>query len=260
MTSKERLLIALDRGKPDRLPVTVHQWQTYHLDTYLDGISDLEAFEMFGMDAAIQYTQEFGQHWLRTADFSRFSTPEWRDEVTVISDEPDYRVYQHTVTTPEGTLTYRTEGNRATTWITEYMVKRDEDINLIRKYMPVPDFDPEPVLELYDRIGDKGILRVAVWGDQAGCWQHAAANLVDVQDLIFACYDKPEWVHELLSILLEKKLRYIETMQGGKFDLIETGGGAASSTVISPQFHQEFCLPYDRKIHDALTDRIASFS
>ncbi|MGB4411568.1 MAG: uroporphyrinogen decarboxylase family protein, partial [Atribacterales bacterium] len=60
------------------------------------------------------------------------------------------------------------------------------------------------------------------------------------------------WVHELLQILLEKKLQFIETMKGAKFDLVETGGGSASSTLISPQIHEEFCLPYDRKIHDAL--------
>jgi uroporphyrinogen-III decarboxylase len=41
-------------------------------------------------------------------------------------------------------------------------------------------------------------------------------------------------------------------MKGSKFDLIETGGGAASSTLISPKIHEEFCLPYDRKLHDAL--------
>lgn len=41
-------------------------------------------------------------------------------------------------------------------------------------------------------------------------------------------------------------------MKGAKFDLVETGGGAASSTVISPAFHKEFCLPYDRRMHDAL--------
>ncbi len=40
MTSKERMLSALHREKPDRLPVSVHQWQPYHLDIYLDGISD----------------------------------------------------------------------------------------------------------------------------------------------------------------------------------------------------------------------------
>jgi uroporphyrinogen-III decarboxylase len=41
-------------------------------------------------------------------------------------------------------------------------------------------------------------------------------------------------------------------MAGARFDLVETGGGSASSTVISPKLHAEFCLPYDRRMHDAL--------
>ena len=37
-----------------------------------------------------------------------------------------------------------------------------------------------------------------------------------------------------------------------KFDLIELGGGAGSSTVISPAMFDEFCLPYDRRVVQAL--------
>jgi len=94
-----------------------------------------------------------------------------------------------------------------------------------------------------------------VWGDQAGCWQHACC-LKDVSELIMAYYDKPDWVHSLLKILLDKKLQFVEGMKGAKFDLIETGGGAASrpraglsaSTLISPKIHEEFCLPYEKEI------------
>ena len=251
MTSKERMLCALERGKPDRLPVSVHQWQPYHLDEYLGGISAQEAFEKFGMDAQIQYFQDMGQFWLVGADFSKFSSAQWRDQVEIISDDPDNRVLHHIVETPEGTLTYKTAGDRTTTWITEYLIKRDEDIDLIRKYMPVPDLDPKPVNALYDQIGDRGILRGFVWGDQAGCWQHACC-LTDINDLLPRCFAQPDWVHALLNILLDKKLKFIESMKGAKFDLVETGGGAGSSTLISPQLHEQFCLPYDRKLHDAL--------
>ena len=255
-------MCALERGRADRLPVSVHQWQPYHLEKYLGGISDIEAFEKFGMDAQIQYFAEMGQFWMTKGDFSKASpgpaashqgqaTSDWRDEVQVINDDPDDRIVRHTIVTPEGTLTYKTGGNQKTTWITEYIIKRDEDIELIRKYMPVPELDPKPVSELYDEIGGRGILRGFVWGDQAGCWQHACC-LKDVSEMIMGCYDKPDWVHALLQILLEKKLRFIEGMKGAKFDLIETGGGAASSTLISPKIHEEFCLPYDRKLHDAL--------
>ncbi len=253
MTSKERILCALTRGKPDRLPVSVHQWQGYHLDTYLDGMSDLDAFARFGMDAQIQYFEEMGQFWLVNADFEKASTDTWRDDVTIVRNDPDDRVFHHTIHTPEGTLTYKTAGDRKTTWITEYLIKQDEDIELIRKYMPVPQLDHAPVAAAYDRVGDRGILRGFVWGDQAGCWQHACC-LADVNDLIVRCLTQPDWVHALLAILLEKKLQFVESMKGAKFDLIETGGGAGSSTLISPDMHKEFCLPYDRKVHDALHD------
>ncbi|MCF7937665.1 MAG: uroporphyrinogen decarboxylase family protein [Spirochaetales bacterium] len=253
MNSKERLLAALHREKPDRLPATIHQWQGYHLDTYMGGISDLEAFEEVGLDAQIQYFADMGQFWLVDADFTKINTPQWRDEPEIINDDPDDRRTRHVITTPEKVLTYETAGNSKTTWITKYLIEEDEDIELIRKYMPVPPLDPKPIEDLYDDIGDRGILRGFVWGDQAGCWQHAAC-LIDISELIFAAIDKPDWVHRLLNILLEKKLRFIEGMKGVKFDLIETGGGSASTTLISPAFHEEFCMPYARKMHDALHD------
>ncbi len=61
MVPKERLMTALCKEKPDRLPVSVHQWQAFHLDNYLNGISALEAFQKFGMDAQIQYFGDDGQ-------------------------------------------------------------------------------------------------------------------------------------------------------------------------------------------------------
>ncbi|NUQ60920.1 MAG: hypothetical protein HUU20_00420 [Pirellulales bacterium] len=251
MTSKERMLTALKREKPDRLPVSVHQWQQYHLDRFLGGITPLEAFQRFRMDAQIQYFESMGQFWLVDADFSRFSTDRWIDDARIVNADPDNRIVHHTIRTPAGELTYKTAGNRMTTWITEYLVKRDDDIERIARYMPVPPLDLRPIAEVYDQVGDRGILRGFVWGDQAGCWQHACC-LMDVNQLILKCIDQPDWVHRFLAILLEKKLRFVESMRGAKFDLVETGGGAASSTVVSPKLHTEFCLPYDRKLHDAL--------
>lgn len=252
MTSKERMMRALHGEKPDRLPVTVHQWQQYHLDRYMGGISPLQAFRATGMDAALQCFEAMGQFWLPNAEQHMSQTPQWREEIEVLSADPDNRLLCHTIHTPKGDLTYRTAGNRATTWITEYLIKRHEDLELIERYMPVARLDHKPVAEAYDQLGDAGILRGFVWGDQAGCWQHACC-LMDVQRLILECYDNPDWVHRLLRALLDRKLRFIEeSLSGAKFDLIETGGGSASDTVISPALHREFCLPYDRQIHDAL--------
>jgi hypothetical protein len=251
MTSKERMMLAISGEKPDRLPASVHQWQSFHLDKHMGGKSDLEAFLAVGLDAQIQYFEEMDQFWVVGNDLEKSKTKNWEDNIKVIDSSPDHRIAHHVIHTPDGTLTYKTKGDRKTTWITEYLIKRDEDIDLIRKYMPVPQLDLDPISMKYDEVGDSGILRGFVWGDQAGCWQHAAC-LYNVSDLIMATFDKPEWVHELLQILLEKKLQFIDSMRGAKLDLVETGGGAGSSTVISPTIFQEFCLPYDRQLHAAL--------
>jgi uroporphyrinogen decarboxylase len=251
MNSKERMMCAINGEKPDRMPVTVHQWQGYHLDTYMNGITPLEAFRQVGMDAAIQYFADMGQFWLVDADFAKFSTPDWKDEVIMVNKDPENRVYHHRIITPGGELTYKSAGNLKTTWITEFLIKKDDDLELLRKYMPVPMLDKAPLEKVYNEVGDEGIVRGFVWGDQAGCWQHAAC-LMDINELIIKTMTDPSWVHSFMEILLEKKLRFIESMKGAKFDLVETGGGSASSTLVSPDLHREFCMPYDKRMHDAL--------
>ncbi len=252
MTPKERMLLALECKKPDRLPATIHQWQQYHLDEYMGGCDALEAFRSTGMDASIQYFEAMGQFWVPDAEKHALQTEQWRDEMTVVDSNPDKKVVHHRIVTPEGELTYKTGGNRTTTWVTEYLIKRHEDVELIERYMPVASLDKQAIAAEYERIGEAGILRGFVWGDQAGCWQHACC-LMDVQELIIETFENPAWVHRLLETLLQKKLRFIEeSLAGARFDLVETGGGASSDTVISPKLHAEFCMPYDRRMHRAL--------
>jgi uroporphyrinogen decarboxylase len=252
MTSKERMLRALNREKPDRLPVTIHQWQDYHLQRHMGGKSALAAFQWCGLDASIQYCEPGGEFWAPCVEGVVQHTPHWSERVRIDHSDPENRLAHHTLDTPEGTLTYATGANPMTVWVTEHLLKRPDDLELIRKFMPVPRLNHRRITAAYNELGDAGILRGSIWGDQAGCWQHACC-LMDTQELILKATDDPAWVHALLKILLEKKLRFIEeSLRGARFDLIETGGGAGSDTVISPKMHAEFCLPYDRELHRAL--------
>lgn len=240
MTSKERMICAIERGIPDRLPVTIHQWQPYHLQKYMNGMSDIEANRACGLDASINVFEVTGE-----------DSDTWKVSSTR-SEGDGYYVTHYVIDTPEGQLTTSTGTNPMTTWVMEHLIKNEEDIQLIRKYRPVPKLNKKLVLDTYDELGEDGILRTFIWGKQGGCWQDAC-ELYGVENLIFQTYDDPDWVHELLSILLEQKLAYIEeNLPGMPFDLVETGGGASSNTVISPAIHEEFCLPYDQKMHDAL--------
>ena len=53
MTSRERMLTALDNKRPDRLPCQVHGWMDYYLKTYLGGADWYEANRRLGFDYAI---------------------------------------------------------------------------------------------------------------------------------------------------------------------------------------------------------------
>lgn len=236
MKAKERMLIALNRGIPDRVPATIHQWQPFHLQKFMNGKTDIQAFNEVELDAAITCTPLINAP---SADWNIITKT--RESVT------DY-----TIETPEGNLTWQSGSNEFTSWVTGHLVKKCEDIYLIKKYMPVPRLNKEFLSKYYDELGDGGIIRTFINGYQGGCWQDAC-ELYGAENLIYKAYDDPGWVHEFLDILLEKKLRFIyEYMAGARVDLVETGGGASSSTLISPEIHSEFCLPYDRKIHDAL--------
>jgi len=241
LTPRRRLLTALDRGTPDRLPASVHQWQPFHLDRYLGGVSDIDAFRRFGLDASV-------------ARFPLIDrpVPDWEISVRSLdAPEGDWRS-EVTVTTPSGVLSNIVGGNPVTAWQVTHLVKRPEDLEIIDRHMPVPRLDKEQLRADVSAIGEDGIVRGFVWGDQGGCWQHAACLMGSVE-LIMAAADDPAWVHEFLGSLWRKKERFIqESLDGAVFDAIETGGGAGSSTVISPKYHREFCLPYDRRMHDLL--------
>jgi len=237
VTSKERMLIALAGGRPDRLPATIHQWQDYHLGTFMGGMTDVEAFRDVGLDAAITR--------------SPFLTPEtasWR----VKTSTPAPGRTRHEIETPDGQLSFETEANEYTSWITEHLIKNDSDVDLFAAHSPRIGLDKEALRRDYDALGDGGIMRMFIIGHQGGCWQDAC-EMYGTEKLIMATFDKPDWVQHFLEVLLEKKLAFIfDHLKGAAVDLVETGGGAASSTVISPAIHETFCLPFDWKMHDAL--------
>jgi hypothetical protein len=207
----------------------------------MGGMRDIDAFREVGLDAAITFSP-----------FERMESADWR--VSHRRRETEYVEVSTQIETPGGTLTCRHDSSPYTTWVADHLIKRDEDIYLYEKYGPRHRLDNHALSDYYDEVGEDGIMRMFIIGYQGGCWQDAC-ELVGTENMILATFDKPDWVHELLRILLEEKLRFIyDEMKGARVDLVETGGGASSNTVISPSIHSEFCVPYDRKLHDALHD------
>ena len=139
-------------------------------------------------------------------------------------------------------------------WITRHPIQTEADFEIWNEYMPLPiQVDWTPVIEAKKKIGDRGIVRGSFFDfGQGSPWQSFSGYLYDVEQAIYQSFDNPDWLHYCMQSMLDKKLKVIERAGKFEYDLVETGGGGGSSTVISPAMHREYCLPYDIQQHEAI--------
>ncbi len=258
MTSKERLLTALARGVPDRLPVTTHHLMRYFLDTYMGGMGELEFFDYFGLDAITwvvphrpdtEHGEFFDPHHTTPGflESRRIASAEWRVEAEDVPHSR-YVTTRYRFVTPKGQLTMMVQSNEHTTWVSEHLIKAKHDIDLIGEFVTAPKCDVETVNRAAEAFGSRGLVRghiccFDIFG-QPGTWQDACC-LVGTQRMIMETFDDPAWVHTLLKILHRRKRIFVQSLQGARYDLLELGGGDASTTVISPTIFENFVAPYD---------------
>ncbi|AKJ63654.1 uroporphyrinogen decarboxylase family protein [Kiritimatiella glycovorans] len=241
MTSRERMLRALANEKPDRLPCQVHGWMDYYLETYLGGCDWFEAYARFDMDYAIYVSPEY--------TYDERDLANWRIERTrPVRDDDGNETWRETIVTPGGSLHQAFGRNAFTQWNTEHLLKCERDEELWKKYYPVPvGADLAPVREAHDRVGDRGIVRShPYYPGQGSPWQ-ALCILTGTEEAIFLAMDEPERTHDLLESIYRKAARAHALWEGTPADMVETDGGAGSSTVISPDLFRTFCLPYNQR-------------
>ena len=257
MTSRQRFLTALQGGKPDRLPVTTH-WVTGYFLQQVAHLEEQAFYDDFGLDPILylaphkpdpskgQYLDP-DQGDVGFLESRRIVTDSWRIHTEPVAGG-DYPTARWSIVTPKGTLTMVLASDAYSSWVMEPLIKEKGDIDLIGEYGTAPLCDVETVQTAAREYGDRGLVRSYVccfdiFG-QPGTWQDATC-LAGTEEMIMATYDDPLWVHEFLQILQRRKATYLESMEGAPFDILELGGGSASSTVISPQVFDDFVAPYD---------------
>jgi uroporphyrinogen decarboxylase len=264
MTSRERLVAALDRRVPDRLPVTTHHLMLSFLQA-IGGMTERQFFDRFGLDAIcwttplMQPRADAGVGPNTTeavggggpvgspTETGPLGGAGWRLESERVPDNR-YVTTRYRFCTRRGSLTTVLQDDGCTTWVRERVIKEKRDVAIVEEIVLNPCCDVAAVNAAADAMGERGIVRGAVPGfpvyGQPGCWQDAAV-LAGIEPLILATFSDPGWVRDLLSIVQRPKLAFLETVRGARFDLIELGGGDASSTVISPSIFDRFVAPFD---------------
>ena len=253
MTSKQRMLTAIKRKMPDRLPVTTHHIMQYFLDKYMNSISNDEFFDYFGLDPIvwtvphkpIKSKENFydpDQDKVGFLESRRIYSENWRIKFSEISD-PQYKTFRYNFITPQKTLSMVTQSNEYTTWVSEHLVKDKSDIDIIAEFVTEPLCDVDAVNKTAAEFGERGLVRGHICGfdiyGQPGCWQDACC-LYGTEKMIMEAYDDPEWVHAFLKILQKRKITFVKSLKGAKYDILELGGGDASTTVISSSVKLEF--------------------
>jgi uroporphyrinogen decarboxylase len=261
MTPKQRLLAAITHGQADRLPVTTHHLMPYYLDRYMNGISNQEFFDYYGLDAITWISPHrpdpaAGEYYDPYQGEPGFLEARrvWSDLWQVRTEEiphPEFKTVRYHFHTPKGSLSMVLQSNDYTSWVAEYLIKEKRDIDLIGEFVTAPKCDVEAVNAVVADYGERGIVRshiccFDVFG-QPGTWQDACC-LFPLEKMIYMTFDDPDWVHELLRILQARKKIYIQSMAGARYDILELGGGSASSTVISPKLFEQFVAPYDSEL------------
>jgi len=270
MTSRERLIKAINGEKASRLPVTTHHLMPYFLNTCMEGMSNDAFFDHFGMDPIFwavptlpdaskgeffnKDQEEPDQSGMTSSRY--ISSDSWQIEFQDIPGQK-FKTIRYNFVTPKGTLSTVLQFNQYTSWVTEHLIKEKKDIELIGEFVTAPKCDIDAVNKIVQARGDRGIVRghiccFDVFG-QPGTWQDACC-LVGIEKMIMETYDDPEWVHQLLTILKDRKKIYIDSLKGANYDILEFGGGDASSTVISPTIFDNFVAPYDTELIQAAHD------
>jgi len=261
VTSKQRFLTAIKKEVPDRLPVTTHHVLPYFLKTCMNGISYQEFFNYFGLDPISWVVahkpdpsrREFvdpEQGELEFLETPFICSDNWQVKAENIPDS-EYKTVRFHFVTPEKTLSMILQSDEFTTWVIERLIKEKADVDIFAKFAAVSLCDVKEINRKAEAFGEKGIIRGFIPGfdvyGQPGCWQDAAV-LYGIEKLVMETFHDPQWVHTFLKILKERKKVYTLSMKGAEFDIVELGGGDASSTVISPQIFDEFVAPYDTEI------------
>ena len=264
MNAKQRFLNTLAGKKTDRLPVTTHHLMPSFLKEYMGGISDQDFFDYFGLDPikwviAHTYDESKGEYFDPTQaeigflEAKRICTDDWRFSSEDIPGQ-SYATTRLNIITPVKTLSMVLQSDAHTTWLREHVIKEKSDIDIIAKYMPAPKCDVEAINKEANDYGERGLIRGHIpcfdgFG-QPGCWQDVSC-MFGMENLILSTFMDPEWVHTFLKIMQERKQIFIESLKGAKYDILELGGGDASTTVISFDIFNEFVAPYDAPLISA---------
>ena len=252
MTSKERMMTAFRRGKPDHVPVCpdisvmVPSKLTGRpfYELFLDGREHNGWTSATYSEAYVEAVKHFGMDgWYIYGGLKEIRSPDAPEFIDQIIDQGDKKVVRRTCNTPEGALTeeevyYSDEPP----WRSEKPIKNlKEDFERFKLWMGPDNWRWEQEYHDRHRIGDHGVY-VAMIPVFQDWWFHYRQGGFEQCFMDFV--SEPEFMDEVHEFWMEWALAYVRAMIVAKPDEIMLGGSSASLSVSSPKIFRKYELPF----------------
>ena len=260
MNSRDRILSALTKEVPDKVPATIMDPQPQFSDRYLEGRDQLETILYFDLDPICFFKNLYAEATfldvltygieLGTERTVRELTPAWRETEELIEDHGSWCLIRQVIETPKGSVERCVKAERETVWMQDNFIKSADDIEKLR-CAPLPSANDSAIRGEALSYQQHGISR----GYVTNPWQDIVTGLRDINHLLLDCFDRPTWVKELTNFLLQRKLHWIETLPENAVDLMEVGGGPSGTSLVSPDFYERFIMESDRAMVSALKQK-----
>jgi uroporphyrinogen-III decarboxylase len=224
MTSRERILCAIELGTPDRVPVTPWGFGRVPED------SELGRRLLHECDPFINGRVAGGDWFLGTALSTR-------------TEERDGKTYS-VIEAPQGDLYSRYQRTEITGAHMEFYCKTSEDVhNLLAAPYEPPVIDASPFIETKDRIGEQGMVGAGLTNPGG-----IAARFLSPADYALMWLDDRETFMELVRVAAERCYHWVEECCRQGVDCFRIIGGEFASTQLGPEGFRETMLRFDKPL------------
>jgi uroporphyrinogen decarboxylase len=259
MNGRERLLVTLNGDISDQVPVSLFVQEEFLSYMYpgrkVDRVKDaVECAKFFGFDIMTR-SKAFNIPY-----FMKKSYPNWNVSFSTMREAGNYyEIFE--VKTPLKTLKQVEVGPDVGDAVSglhlstkEYLIKDESDLEAFMKYVPSVDARTISDMKEYCKwskkiIGELGIS--APWG--IGGIYNLAATYRDVTQLMMDPYINADFYEAYMNKLTDLAVAHDGEFAAANSDVIGIQGNIANAAVIGSSFFDEFILPYEKKLVEAIS-------
>jgi hypothetical protein len=243
MNSRERVLTAMRRGQPDRVPINIRgvrvwddEWVATRDRSYRPVI-----------DAVLEHCDVIPHAGVPGIYLPLFTEAEKEITTTELIDAGDWQIYRTFLHTPKGDLTqdYWESRTGYLPLTKKYFVKSPPDVD---KVLSVPYVPPKLDLSSYFALRDR-------WPDHVvmcDCPQAASCvhELIGSETFAYWWADHRDLLFRLRDVFQERVLEAVrEMLEAGVGPVLATHGSEQIAPPLhSPQTYREFVLPIFREL------------